>query len=303
MEKTETQPEEFRVSAAGAELFVRKQGRGPGLLLIHGVACDCDYFTETARCLKQQFTVLTYDRRGYSRSHLLYTGNADGAEAAGYVPEQQTPRVQAEDAAAVIRASGLRNVFVAGSSAGGVVAAELALTHPELVTGLFLHEPFFCGTAEVEEEAGALAGKLQEAGKNGRVIRAMRAFIQCMGGVDQRAISKSLAQQARDLENLQFFLKYEMESFFAADIGRLRQIAVPAWIGVGEGTVERCVPGYHNFPSDLPRGIRGGGRRGVLSAGRNRLRIALLFTPFTVTSQIHWKFASRMGFAHSLLMF
>lgn len=94
MEKTETQPEEFRVSAAGAELFVRKQGRGPGLLLIHGVACDCDYFTETARCLKQQFTVLTYDRRGYSRSHLLYTGNADGAEAAGYVPEQQTPRVQ-----------------------------------------------------------------------------------------------------------------------------------------------------------------------------------------------------------------
>ena len=266
MKQIKEQPEEFAVEREDAVLFGRKRGAGPGLLLIHGVACDSDYFEEAAKLLAKKFTVIPYDRRGCSRSRV---NEAAMENTAGGNPF--TLRIQAEDAAAVIRASGQQKVFVTGSSAGGVVASRLAALYPELVSGLFLHEPAFRGAEAVAAGMDTLVKKLREARDTGRMIRALWAFIESMGGVDERAESKSLQKQARDLENLKVFVQYEMESFFEADLNLLREISVPLWIGAGEGSREGLfhrtaaeiagklklplifVPGYHNFPSDLPR--------------------------------------------------
>ena len=263
---TERQPEEFITEREdGTILYCRKQGEGPGLLLIHGVACDSNYFEETAKFLEKKYTVITYDRRGYSRSRIKkFPGKAEEKSLF-------TLEIQAEDAASVIRAAGQDRVFVAGSSAGGVVAAELAAAHPELVKGMFLHEPFFQGIGAVRNDMENLAGKLQDAREADRIIRAMRAFIDSMGGVDRRGKSKSLEKQAQDLENLDIFINYEMDSFFQTDLSLLAETGVPVWIGAGEGSREglfhraACeaaremdlplvyVAGYHNMPVDLPR--------------------------------------------------
>lgn len=59
---------EYQVKTAHGTLFCRREGSGPLLLLIHGVACDSEFFREASAILSKKFTVISYDRRGYSRS-------------------------------------------------------------------------------------------------------------------------------------------------------------------------------------------------------------------------------------------
>ena len=74
----------------GAELYYEVRGDGPWILaLISGAGGDAGYFTGIADELADAFTVITYDRRGNSRS----TGGGD-------VP-MELPR-QADDARALI---------------------------------------------------------------------------------------------------------------------------------------------------------------------------------------------------------
>ena len=40
---------EYQVKTAHGTLFCRREGSGPLLLLIHGVACDSEFFTEVYR--------------------------------------------------------------------------------------------------------------------------------------------------------------------------------------------------------------------------------------------------------------
>ena len=58
---------EYEIETAHGRLFCRREGSGPILLLIHGVACDSEFFRETSKLLAETFTVISYDRRGYSR--------------------------------------------------------------------------------------------------------------------------------------------------------------------------------------------------------------------------------------------
>ena len=49
-------------------LYYEVRGNGDPLILIHGVIVDAGLYEEAARLLAGRFRVVTYDRRGYSRS-------------------------------------------------------------------------------------------------------------------------------------------------------------------------------------------------------------------------------------------
>ena len=51
-----------------AELYVERRGTGPALLMISGGGGDAAYHTRVGDLLGDSYTVLTYDRRGNSRS-------------------------------------------------------------------------------------------------------------------------------------------------------------------------------------------------------------------------------------------
>ena len=53
---------EYEIETAHGRLFCRREGSGPILLLIHGVACDSEFFRETSKLLAETFTVISYDR-------------------------------------------------------------------------------------------------------------------------------------------------------------------------------------------------------------------------------------------------
>ena len=87
------------VKADGAGLYVERRGDGPPLLMIAGGGGDGGALATLAGILAASYTVITYDRRGNSRSPLYHD------------PVKITIAGQSADAVAVLRAS----AFAAGS--------------------------------------------------------------------------------------------------------------------------------------------------------------------------------------------
>jgi pimeloyl-ACP methyl ester carboxylesterase len=115
--------------AEGAELYFERRGGGPPLLMIAGGGGDCGVYNAIGEILGSSFTVLSYDRRGNSRSRLL--GRPTKLELAQ----------QSDDAIAVLRANGFESARVFGSSGGASIALDLAARHPEAVEAAMPHEP------------------------------------------------------------------------------------------------------------------------------------------------------------------
>ena len=131
--------EAYLTNREGRRLFCRREGEGPPLLLIHGAMVDADFFADAAGLLSAAFTVITYDRKGYSRSE-----QSDAC----------TLQAQADDAADVLRGLADGPAIVVGCSLGATIAMKLAAQYPCMVSALLLHEPpLLCipGTLAPEE--------------------------------------------------------------------------------------------------------------------------------------------------------
>jgi pimeloyl-ACP methyl ester carboxylesterase len=120
---------EHRVPMPGGSLYYRTQGQGPPLLLIGGGPSNADTLSELAARLDDEYTVVSYDRRGYSRSRL-----DDPAEPASIGQH-------AADARLILADLALGPAVVFGSSIGAVIALELAAGAPAGVARLAVHEP------------------------------------------------------------------------------------------------------------------------------------------------------------------
>jgi pimeloyl-ACP methyl ester carboxylesterase len=120
-------PIQKKVATGGANIYCEYRGRGPLLLLINGAMEDAGFYSSAAEILAEKFTVVSYDRRGNSRS-------------SGDRSADMTVAQQARDAAAIIKAMGTDKAVVLGRSGGAIIGLELAATKPELVDFLIVHE-------------------------------------------------------------------------------------------------------------------------------------------------------------------
>jgi len=108
------------------DLRYRVAGEGPPVLLIHGGAADGDLWSAVdIDGLARDYRVIAYNRRGYSGS---------GEPDSDWVRHR-------EDAVALLAELGAAPATVMGFSAGGIVALDLAVHHPELVSALVLIDP------------------------------------------------------------------------------------------------------------------------------------------------------------------
>ena len=140
----------------GAELYHEVRGTGPLVLLIMGATGDGGHFDAFADVSADEFTVVTYDRRGNGRSPVP----------AGW----QTTSVeeQADDAAALLEALGTDPAAIFGTSAGGNFALCLLVRHPGWVRGAILHEPGVYGLVDyfdLVRSPGAGAGPGGDGGR------------------------------------------------------------------------------------------------------------------------------------------
>ncbi len=149
-----TKPLPTLVDANGTQLYYELRGSGPALLFIPGAEGDAEEYARVAALLQDEFTILSYDRRGYSRSPRPegFTGT--------------TVEEQADDAAALLEATGLAPATIWGNSSGAIIGLSLVLRHPEAVGGAMLHEPpLFTGMTD----SGQVLAWLKQATANGKV--------------------------------------------------------------------------------------------------------------------------------------
>jgi pimeloyl-ACP methyl ester carboxylesterase len=138
---------EHRVEIPGGSIYYRTEGTGPVLVLAGGGASNTDTLSGLASELAGDYTVITYDRRGYSRSRLDH-------------PDQPaTIADHGADVGRVIADLGVGQAAVFGSSIGALIVLALATAAPATISTLVVHEPPLAQLlAEQDRPAFALEG-------------------------------------------------------------------------------------------------------------------------------------------------
>lgn len=104
---------------------------GPLLLFVPGADGRGSVFHPSAQFLAAHFTVVCWDRRGYSQSFLV-----------GQQDFQHRLQTDADDAQQlIVHLSRNGTAIVFGTSSGAIVAQQLLASHPKCVATLIAHEP------------------------------------------------------------------------------------------------------------------------------------------------------------------
>ena len=191
----------------GAGLYYRMHGSGPLLLMLESGPGDAEASDGIARFLTDHYTVLTYDRRGLSRSRID--------------TEPQEPlrlETHGDDAHLLLSALATEPALVVGSSIGALIGLDLVARHPEHVRALVAHEPPLLQIlpdteqAEVEE----FLRDVEETCARDGAVAAMRKVAVAIGGGSEREPDAILPRRdSQRAANMEFSL--------ANDIGAMRR--------------------------------------------------------------------------------
>ncbi|WP_330229179.1 alpha/beta hydrolase [Nocardia sp. NBC_00508] len=250
------------VELEDVRLYHERRGTGPSIVLVHGGTVDGGFYEEIAELLSDEFTVVSYDRRGNSRSP---------------APEQQTTSItqQAHDLAGLIETLELAPTVVWSSSVGAVIALDLLCRRPELLRGLIVHEPpLFPVLDNADEVLRQLAEGTQEAIRQGGPAAALEQW----GRQELGATFDRLSPQRRQrmFDNADAFFSIELPGFATSMPGaatlaeKLKTTQVPVcaaaavesagellhqtsqWVADQTGTALRELPGGHLPHVDEP---------------------------------------------------
>lgn len=113
----------------GGRLAYETCGTGPRtIVLLHDGILHSAAWDDAWPILCERFRVVRYDRRGYGAS-----------------PTATGPYAPASDLERLLKALGVERAVLVGSSAGGGLAVDYALAHPDGVDGLVLVGPWVAG--------------------------------------------------------------------------------------------------------------------------------------------------------------
>ena len=231
----------------GASLYFEVRGSGPVLLLICGGVYDAAGYGSLAEQLAGRYTVVTYDRRGNSRSPL------DGG------PEHQRIEVHGDDAHRVLSAVGVtgdRPAYVFGNSSGATIGLELAARHHEQVRTLVAHEPPLFELLSDRDHWRTLIQCVEEAFLKegaGPAMQVLGAGLKMSGGEQEDGQGRlpgggqgpqgepdpeTMELMARLEKNMEFFIGYEVPPFnkYGPDIAALQASSVRVVAAMGEAS-------------------------------------------------------------------
>jgi pimeloyl-ACP methyl ester carboxylesterase len=220
------------------------QGTGPPALLVHGHTLDRRVFDPVIPALLGAGSrVIRPDLRGHGRS---------SRPDSGYHVSHH-----AEDMAAVLDAVGLDRAAVIGFSFGGAVALELAVTRPELITGLGL-------IASVMPDRPFEPTFMDSLREVARVVRADGVPAAMAGPWDRcplfehsftkPGVRAAVAAMVKDFPGAEFLAteRDRVDRDWSLP-DRLGEIAVPTRIMVGE----REMPGFRGYSDEAAEKIPG----------------------------------------------
>ncbi|MFJ6054197.1 alpha/beta fold hydrolase [Streptomyces sp. NPDC092307] len=159
------------LAVPGATLHFQVVGRGPVLLLSQSGEGDADRTVDLVPHLTDTFTVVTYDRRGLSRSTL-------------HDPARPVTMAEhADDVARLLAEVTDGPASMAGFSMGAAIGLQVVARHPGLLSTLIAHEPVMPNLLAEADRAEHLAelSAIQEAHSTGGLTAAFPAIARHLG--------------------------------------------------------------------------------------------------------------------------
>jgi pimeloyl-ACP methyl ester carboxylesterase len=194
----------------GARLYYESRGGGPLMLMVPGSNGEASAFGMVAEHLGARYTVVTYDRRGFSRSQL------DG-------PQDYEHRLEtdADDVRRLIEHLSDEPATLFGASSGGIVVLEVLARHPSVVRTLLPFEPpavrqlpdgqswldFFAGLYDLYRQSG--------------MKPALERFREAFAASDQRVLAARAGDRANGryaTANAAYWFEHELRQYPAVDL-------------------------------------------------------------------------------------
>ncbi|TDD34196.1 alpha/beta hydrolase [Nonomuraea terrae] len=246
----------------GASLHYAIRGTGPLLLISQSGEGDADRTTDLVDRLADEYTVVTYDRRGLSRSTV-------GDPGAGVTVQQH-----ADDVHRLLAHLTEKPAIMLGQSLGATIGLHLAVRHPEQLSLLIAHEPVAPWLLPPAEQARHRAEltEVRDRYLDGGLAAAVAEIPRVLGiTADAEPDLTPQPMTLRRQANFDFFLRYDFPAVIQdeLDLSGCRTPIVPA---AGRGTPStvfdrRCavelakrlgtelaeLPGGHNGNTSHPR--------------------------------------------------
>lgn len=215
----------------GAKLYYEVRGSGPILLMIHGGNGDAESYPITDR-LSDRYTVVTYDRRGHSRSRLEDPN------------ENYQVSAHSDDASRLLAALTDEPAHVFGCSSGAVIGLDLAIRHPAQIRMLVAHEPpipqLLAGSDRTKgfESLENLEKQYKRSG-----LQALEAFAKAMGITSTAQPDRPKTRTEQLMANIDYFILSELPGLreYSPDIGRLKASPVTV-VPAGGIDSQGCLP-------------------------------------------------------------
>lgn len=215
-----------------AKLYYEVRGSGPSLVMVPGAGGDAGFFAQAAEALSDSFSVITYDRRGNSRS----TGNRNS---------RMSMTEQARDVEALITEVADGPALVYGNSGGAIIGLALAALAPYAVKGLVAHEPPIVTLLPDDAEGRDLFSDVLAVMRERGLLAASAHFVASVRGEGSYQWPTDLLD--RFMANVPHLFTNEFEEFgeFRPDWDRLASCGVP--IVMSAGREDRGM--YYAIPS------------------------------------------------------
>ena len=220
---------------------------------------DAGHWEQVGGRLADEFTVVSYDRRGNSRSPRPTNWTRTSMDE------------QADDAAGLLQTLRLAPTTVVGTSWGATILLNLLLRHPDVLRGAVVHEPPLIPVlADPQAAMAPIQSAIQAGMAAGGPRLGLEAFLRVAAG---DAAYESLDPRLRErmLGNAETFFSVEFGSFedFVPGETALTAVTVPtqvlvgresaplfrevcAWLAERAGMAVREIPGGHAPYLDRP---------------------------------------------------
>lgn len=236
------------ISVPNGKLYYEEAGQETCIVFIHDGMLHSEVYDSQFVTFAKHYRVIRYDRRGYGRS--------DNA---------RQPYSNIDDLRAVFDTLEIDSALLVGCSAGGRLAIDFALKHPNLVTGLVLIGPVVSGMGysnHMVTRGGRLTNEIQTNPER------YRSYWIETDPYEFHPTSKEAKAKAESLltafpQNLDFQDAYLDQGPERPAVRFLNEIKVPTLIIVGEGDI----PDVHAQAGAIEAGISNAHREIIANAG------------------------------------
>lgn len=231
--------------SGGAKLYFECAGSGPGLVFIHAGVSDSRMWDPQFDSFANRFRVVRYDHRGFGKSNF---------------PDE--PFSLHEDLTAVLHRVGISKATLVGCSMGGATAIDFALVHPEMVAALVLVGSGVTGLDDPKELSPdtikhwtELIALVRKGDVDGAREMDARYWIDGPSRSSEQ-VDPAYRARARELHRENFSLERftrREQTLQPPAIERLREIAAPTFVVIGENDSEDLVKLAGRFKAEIPR--------------------------------------------------